>query len=71
MDAVLGAGVSGRWWQVLNFMESVIKVFGCVITKGRDLSRWELRVRFIWLGVTCLWVGVVYEVGVVCLVILK
>jgi hypothetical protein len=71
MDEVLGAGVSGWWWQVLNFMELVTKVFGCIIAKGRGLSRWELRVMFICLGATCLWVGVGYEVGVVCLVIWK
>ena len=37
MDAVVDAGMSGRWYQVSSFLWLVTKVFGYIITKSRGL----------------------------------
>ena len=68
MNVVVDAGMSGRWCQVSSFLLLVTMVFGCIISKARDLCGRVLCVLFIWLVRVCLWLGVCYGVGAVFLV---
>ena len=52
-----------------QFFGGVTKVFGSITPSDRGMCGRDLCMLCIWLGGACLWLGVGYGVGAVCLVV--